>query len=215
MTLFRFSILSMAHRPTVDAYNKIAEEFHLRNGFTILVEEYKKFSELLGNNKKIIEIGCGTGRDAQGLMEEGLDYTGVDASKEMLKVAKEHASDAYFQVGDFYNLDFPDKTFDGFWAAASFLHVPKNEISQVLKEAKRIIKEGGIGFISLKQKTQMDEGVIKEEKAGGIERYFAFYTESEFKDILKKNGFEVILLNKRKERDEKKTIWLCFFVRKT
>jgi ubiquinone/menaquinone biosynthesis C-methylase UbiE len=131
----------------------------------------------------------------------------------MLAIARTRVQSGEFQVGDFYHLDFPDGAFDGFWAAASFLHVPKKDINIVVQEAKRILKSGGVGFVSFKQKTIMDEGYIKERKAGGIERYFAFYTKEEIKTILKQNGFQVLQVGNQVEKDG--TVWLCCFIKKT
>lgn len=205
----------MAHKPTIEAYDKIAEEFHSRNSVTLYAEEYLVFKNLLKNGNKILEIGCGTGRDAEGLINLGLDYTGVDASEGMLNLAKARVKNGNFQNGDFYKLDFDDEYFDGFWAAASFLHVPKSEMDIPLQEAKRILKPNGIGFISLKLKTTTDEGLIKEDKLGGIERYFSFYEQDEFKNILERNGFEVIEIMIEEESDKLNTKWLCYFVKKT
>jgi ubiquinone/menaquinone biosynthesis C-methylase UbiE len=204
----------MADKSTIDAYNKIAEEFHSRNSVTLYGKEYGIYKELIGKGNKILEIGCGTGRDAEELIKLGFYYTGIDASEGMLKIAQEKVKEAKFILGDFYKLDFPSESFDGFWAAASFLHVPKVEIDKVLGEAYRILKQEGIGFISLKQKTVMDEGVIKETKAGGIERYFAFYEKGEFENILERNKFEVVDITTVQENDKDITTWLCYFVRK-
>ena len=144
-------------------------------------------------------------------MKLGLKYTGIDASEGMIAIAKNRVQAGKFLIGDFYKLNFPENTFDSFWAATSFLHVPKADISLVLQEAKRVVKPDAIGFISLKTKTIMDEGYIKEEKAGGIERYFSFYTQEEFENILKKNGFEILLATIKIEKDG--THWLCNIVK--
>lgn len=145
-------------------------------------------------------------------MKLDFDYTGIDASEGMLAIARERVKHGVFQVGDFYHLDFPDDTFDGFWAAASFLHVPKNQIDVVLQEARRILKDGGIGFVSLKQKTTIDEGYIKETKAGGIERYFAFYAKDEIEGILQRNQFQILQITTQIEKDG--TVWLCCLIKK-
>lgn len=119
---------------------------------------------------------------------------------------------------DFYHLDFPDTTFDGFWAAASFLHVPKADFPKVLLEAGRVLKVGGIGFVSVKQKEEggMDEGLIEQSRFGGtIARYFAFYEKEECKKYLTGVGFEVIEEAVYHEDDERNTVWLGYFVRKT
>lgn len=201
----------MSDQPTIDAYNKIAEEFSQRNSVSLYNAEFQLFRSFVKNGNKILEIGCGTGRDAEELVKLNFDCTGIDASEGMLAIARERVKQGRFQIGDFYRLDFPDHTFDGFWAAASFLHVPKNEIDNVLREARRILKPGGIGFISLKQKTIMDEGYIRAARAGGIERYFAFYAKDEFGGILLKNHFEVLQITTLVEKDG--TPWLCYFVK--
>jgi ubiquinone/menaquinone biosynthesis C-methylase UbiE len=149
----------MAHKSTIDAYNKIADDFHERNSKSILSKEYDIFKEYTGDQKSIIEIGCGTGRDAASLLERGFKYVGIDASEEMLKIARRQVPEATFQVADFYKLSFHDHSFDGFWAAASFLHVPRQELDAVFTEVKRVLKPQAVGFISVKEKTTMDKGI--------------------------------------------------------
>jgi ubiquinone/menaquinone biosynthesis C-methylase UbiE len=204
----------MAHKSTIDAYNKIAEEFHQRNAVSIYSKEYEIFESLVGKGSKIIDIGCGTGRDAEELIRRGFDYTGIDASKGMLKVARNRVKGGKFEIGDFYKLDFEDDTFDGFWAAASLFHVPKKDIDKVVLEIKRIIKKDGIGFISVKQKRTIDEGIIKETRGGGIKRYFSFYVKNELKDILERNGFSVLNITKMQDDTRNQAIWICYFVKK-
>jgi ubiquinone/menaquinone biosynthesis C-methylase UbiE len=204
----------MADKQTIDSYDKIAEEFHKRNAKSIWSKEYQIFAQLMGDRKDILEIGCGTGRDAEELINLGFTYTGIDASIGMLKLAQERIPQGKFQVGDFFKLDFADNNFDGFWAAAAFLHVPKADIDLVIKESYRILKPGGIGFISMKEKTHKEEGVIHEEKYGGIQRYFAFYTQDEFAKILERNGFKIVESVIVVEPDPQAQRWLGYFVEK-
>ncbi|MBX4189633.1 methyltransferase domain-containing protein [Candidatus Parcubacteria bacterium] len=201
-------------KDTVEHYDKLADEFSYRNSVTIYGREYGIFFDLLPEGSSIIEIGCGIGRDALRLVEK-YQYTGIDASKGMLDIAKKNIPQANFQLVDFYHLDFPSKSFDGFWAAASLLHVPKNEIVLVLKSIRKIIKDNGIGFVSLKLKDSLDEGVIKENKKGiPTKRYFAFYEGGEFNKLLEQSGFEIIEETRvREENDVNKQVWLCYFVR--
>ncbi|OHA86338.1 MAG: hypothetical protein A3A90_00075 [Candidatus Zambryskibacteria bacterium RIFCSPLOWO2_01_FULL_35_19] len=198
---------------TIDTYNKIAPKYSKGHFVHFWTDEFEIYKSLIKGNK-VLDIGCGAGRDASVFVENGFDYTGIDASEGMLNVASERVPTGKFQVMDFYKLNFPDNTFDGFWAAASFLHVPKKDVRKVISEAKRIIRPHAIGFISIKEKTDKDEQLIEENKYGGIARYFAFYNQEEFKKILKDNGLEVIKMTSRVEDDEIKTKWLCYFVKK-
>lgn len=195
---------------TIDAYNKIAEHFEKTHLKEMWLEELEYFKKIIKGNK-ILEIGCGTAREARFLIENGFDYTGIDASESMLDIAKDKLKKGNFLKMNFYNLKFDKESFDGFLAIASLLHVPKYKISKVLTSIRGIIRNNGIGFISLKEKNQLDEGFIK-NKDLGIERYFSFYTMNEFNIILKKNNFDVIKKGYKKEYDG--TDWLYFFVKK-
>lgn len=197
---------------TKETYDKIASGFSASHFDHFWVDEFDFFKKIV-NGHKVIDIGCGAGRDAAIFVDSGFDYTGIDISEGMLKVARERVPHGKFLQTDFDNIDFPDNTFDCFWAAAAFLHTPKKEVSNNLQEAKRITKNSGIGFISLKEKTEMDEGIIHEDKYGGISRYFAFYEKDEFKQILEQNGFSIIKTTIHTEDDARKTMWLCYFVK--
>jgi len=199
------------HHKTISTYDQIAEKFSKSHWDSFWPKEMTEFIKLVPGNK-ILEIGCGAGRDAVFLNEFGMKVTGIDASAGMLAEARKRLPTNDFRQMDFRRLDFPNQTFDGFWSAASLLHLPKNEISGVLLEMKRILKPKGIGFISLKEKTNLDEGLIKEKSNDNLGRYFAFYTTEEFSNLLKQAGFNVIKSRKKLETDEKHTVWLTFLV---
>jgi len=194
-----------------ETYNKIASSYGAGHFAHFWIEEFDFYKSII-DGKKVIDLGCGAGRDAAVFVENGFDYTGIDISEEMLKVASERVPKGKFQQLDFSKTSFQDGEFDGFWAAASFLHIPKKDVAGVLQEAKRIIKSGGIGFISVKEKIGIDEGMIDENKYGGISRYFSFYTQDEFKNMLEHNGFLILKMTTHTENDGQKTNWLCYFV---
>ncbi|MFA5954894.1 MAG: class I SAM-dependent methyltransferase [Patescibacteria group bacterium] len=196
----------------VETYDKIASGYSARHFDHFWIEEFDFYKSII-KGKKIIDLGCGAGRDAAVFLENDFDYTGIDISEEMLKTARERAPKAKFQLMDFEKTTFPDAAFDGFWAAASFLHVPKKDMASTLREAKRITKNDGIGFISIKEKNEMDDGILNENKYGGINRYFSFYAQDEFKKLLEQSGFSVIKMSTHEENDEQKSKWPCYFVR--
>ena len=199
---------------TKKTYDHIAADYNKANFKAFWVDEFEKYKSLVPG-KKILDIGSGAGRDAAVFIEAGFDYTGVDASQAMLDVAKERAPKGTYKQMDFYHLEFSDNSFDGFWAAASFLHVPKVDLPKLLVEAKRILKTGGIGFISVKETDGMEEGMIEQKRFDTtIARYFAFYENDEFKKYLADAGFEIIGDAKYHEDDERHTVWLGFFVKK-
>lgn len=200
---------------TIEAYDKTSQIYSKTHFKAFWVKEFQFYKKILPG-KKVLDIGCGTGRDAAVFVKHKFDYLGIDASEGMLKVAKERIKNGKFKKMDFYKLSFPANSFDGTWAAASLLHIPKKKIKRVLKEIKRILKPSGISFTSFKGKKNFEEGLVPYERNPGTFRYWSYYTQKEFEDILKSVGFKMIkfIKHKEKEKDGSTTNWLCFFAQK-
>lgn len=159
---------------------------------------------------RILDLGCGTGRDAQLFLPAGYEYVGVDLSDEMLAEARVLCPQARFEKMNMYSLDFPDHSFDGIWAAASLLHIPKKRVHLVLSEIKRVLRQGGIAFISLKEGD--GERVVKVSDSD--ERFFAFYQDKEVREILGRNGFALMHhFRELFEYLDGKKAWLWYIVR--
>lgn len=206
-------MLSPEELKTLGSYKKIAEargKTHATPDFWR--SEFEKFRKLLPSGK-VIDVGCGSGRDALLFTEGSYEYIGVDLSDEMLVGARELAPSADFRKMDMYALDFSPQSFDGFWAAASLLHIPKRNVGKVLQEIKQVAKSGGIGFLAVKEGE--GEKMVRGSYEGD-ERFFAFYQEDEFLKVLQENGFEV-LQHSRDMREynppKNLTVWLLYFVR--
>jgi len=171
--------------------------------------EFNIFKKLLPKGK-VIDIGCGSGRDALLFnADPKYDYAGIDLSEEMLEEAKRLVPDANFQRMNVYNLTFLNENFDGFWAATSLLHIPKPNIDSVLAEIHRIVRPDGIGFISLKE----GEGESMFGHDTGYERFFVLYSEEEFRRILVRNSFEVLASHVGSRPTTGDTQWITYMVR--
>lgn len=197
------------HRKTIEVYDEIASEYNRRHYSHFWVNEFEFYKQTINGNT-VVDLGCGAGRDVAIFADNGFDCTGIDASEGMIEQARRRAPNSRFEQRDFFNTGFEDSSFDGFWAAASFLHMPKSKLPFVLDESRRITKEGGTGFISVKEKTTMDEGVIEKPKYGGIRLYFAFYVKEELRGMLSDAGFSIVKITKKHEKDD--TTWLCCFI---
>ncbi len=195
---------------TIQTYNKAALEYDKSNNSSeYLIKEFNLFKKYI-QGKKVIELGCGNGRDVRLFYENHFDYVGIDASIEMLNKAKNRIPNGNFKLQNFYKIKFPQKTFDGFWAAASLVHVPKQRMEGVLKNIWKILKPNGIGFISIRQKKDIDEGYVNSVYSN-LPRFFSFYENKEFSDILEKNDFKIL---KHYKLEEGKNIWLYYFIMK-
>ncbi|MBI4157364.1 class I SAM-dependent methyltransferase [Candidatus Woesebacteria bacterium] len=164
--------------------------------------EMAKFKELIPSGK-ILEIGSGTGKDAEELIRLEYDYIGTDASIGMLALARERLPAADFRRGSALDLNFPENSFDGFWTAATLLHIPKDQIDKALKEVYKVTRNEGIGFISMKRGSTEGEDSL-------TGRWFSYYSQDEFGNVLKRNNFEIVEF---KERQSTKDFWLIFFVK--
>jgi SAM-dependent methyltransferase len=92
--------------------------------------------------KKVLLLGCGTGEESQLLAEFGAsDMTGVDLSKESIRLAAGTYPDVQFIVGDMHALDFTDESFDFIYSSLTLHYSDRPE--HVYKELYRILKPGG------------------------------------------------------------------------
>ena len=202
------------NRATTKAYDKIAPRYSKIHFDPFWVKEFAFFRRNVFG-KKVLDIGCGAGRDAPVFLKHGFDYLGIDGSRGMVKVARARTKRAKFKLMDFYKLRSPPHSFDGIWAVASLVHIPKKRMVRALQGIKRILKPDGIGFIVMREKKGISEGFFPYAKNPGTYRYWSFYTKTEFAHVLNRSGFRVVKFMKHpeKEPDGSVTMWLCFFVR--
>lgn len=173
-------------------------------------EEMKIFMDYLGRGKKVIELGCGPATDGKYLLQAGCSKVlSTDYSKGMLKMAQDVLGGTELKPNllqtDMYNLSFSDDSFDGFWATASMLHLEKPQ--RAVAEAKRILKPGGVGFISVKE----GEGERVDSKTGYYFRYHSQSGPGSFEELLTESGFSIL---KSVLRPASPYNWLTYFVQK-
>lgn len=173
---------------TINTYNKMAKEydeetvdFWDRFPRSIL----DKFVNLVSG--KILDIGAGPGRDGLLLKNSGLDVVCLDASTEMVKIAKERGLVAI--EGDFLDLPFENGSFDGVWSYTSLLHIPKSEVKSAFKEISRVLNAGGVLGLGL---IEGEKELYKESSGINMERWFSFYTKEEIRGLFLEFGFEEV-----------------------
>lgn len=93
---------------------------------------YDLFLPHIPKGGKILDAGCGSGRDTKYFSNKGYDVTAIDESEKLAALATQH-SGIPVQTLRFQDMTF-DNEFDGVWASASLLHVPKNQTEESLTE---------------------------------------------------------------------------------
>lgn len=158
---------------TLIYYNQNADSFIEGTVSVNFKEVQDKFLQML-SGKKILDFGCGSGRDTMYFLKSGFDVTATDGSEELCKYASEYTGIHVKQML-FQDLDEVDY-YDGIWACSSILHLSKNELRIVMNKMSRALKAGGIIYTSFKY------GNFEGERNG---RFFTDFTIDEFTDFVK------------------------------
>ena len=154
---------------TTDSYDQSAPEFAERWFDLRLTTEMERFAGRLGPGSRVLDVGCGPGRDAAWLAEMGFDAAGMDLSFEMLQEGRRRGVSVPLIQADMRHLPFRKGSLDGLWVCASLLHVPREEVDAVLRELSRVVYPGHIA-IAVKR-GQGEEWVADEH---GRKRFFVY-----------------------------------------
>ncbi len=201
---------------TIDTYNKVAEDYKSRNekydNKNVMKVLLDYFLKQLKKSKKILDIGSGAGFDAKYLYEKGCEVTSIDLSENLLEIAKQIAPNVEFINTDARFMNFNNECFDGIWASASLLHIPKEEVRKVLTNIFSILKPHGIFFVAIKhgigERFVVNKG---SDNLNGARRFFAFYQKDEFEKLLNNSGFKVVYYEQNIFRGN---IWMNFLCTK-
>jgi ubiquinone/menaquinone biosynthesis C-methylase UbiE len=177
-----------------------------------------KFVSYLSKGARVLDAGCGSGRDAEVLRSKGFDVTGVDISNGLLEVARKDYPGISFVFGDLLKLPFPKDSFDGIWAQASLVHLETIEDTQkAVGEFYRVLKAGGIVHVFVKEQTKDKKTEVVSDKISNHDRFFQYYNKQEVIEILKTNGFKIILIenNLADPAGRKETKWIWAIGQKT
>jgi len=118
---------------------------------TLLVDMqplYQHFLPLLPEQARILDAGCGSGRDARYFIECGHQVTAFDASAEIAALAEKEIGSSV-QVMRLQDIQYLDQ-FDGIWACASLLHVATRELPDTFRRLARALKPNGVIYCSFK-----------------------------------------------------------------
>jgi len=181
------------------AYSRIAKEWAAKeteHEEEIFREKCRKvFIDNL-RGERILDLGCGTGKDSFSFVERGYDVTAADISPEFFKTIKKRNNSIKNVSVDMTRLCFRESSFDGIYIFASFLHIPRDVSLVTMNSIAEILSPGGIIFLQHVKSEKgysgykVDDLLVKDNPA------FCFcHTEEEITEIMNKSGLNIIDIN--------------------
>ena len=162
---------------TLDYYNKNSEEYFNSTLNVDMTNTYKPFLKLVPKDGKILDLGCGSGRDSMNFMKLGYEVTAVDGAKELAKKASVLLEKEVI-VSTFEELELKEK-FHGIWACASLLHIKREDLKTVLNNLYNNLEDNGVFYMSFKygEKEYVDDK----------NRYFNCFTDESIIGFINEN----------------------------
>ena len=197
----------MKTEDNLNYYNEHAASFVKDTLAVDFSETRDRFAQKLKSGARVLDLGCGSGRDTRAFLEMGFQVTAADGSEELCRIASEYTGIPVRKML-FHELNETD-VYDGIWACASILHVPGSSLPDILDRMNKALKCSGVIYVSFKY------GTFEGERNG---RYFTDLTEDSLADLIKgTDGLRIeeewISTDVRPGREEQK--WLNAILRKT
>jgi 2-polyprenyl-3-methyl-5-hydroxy-6-metoxy-1,4-benzoquinol methylase len=162
-------------------YDEHGEAFFRDSVSTGVAHLHARFLDHMTPGGRVLDAGCGSGRDALAFRLAGFEVEAFDGSARMVDLARTHTGLPVRHMR-FDEVEWTDE-FDGIWACASLLHVARAELPATMARLVRALKPGGVMFASFKEGDQ-------EREQGG--RRFTDLTETALSSLLTGLGMEVL-----------------------
>lgn len=180
-----------------DAYRRIAAVWSGMEGKDLDVEFRAECRCLFASRlpgPRVLDLGCGRGQDAMKFAAAGLKTTAADIVTEFLSGIRARQEGASVTVAamDMTRPCFAPESFDGIFAFASFLHVPREAAAETIEGCHRMLAPGGVLFLHHAASRLGLEGYPIESLLGmSSVRAEAFcHSEEEMTIVLEKAGFD-------------------------
>jgi len=191
---------------THEYYNKNAKRFFEETLNLDMQHFYEPFLAMIPKQGKILDAGCGSGRDSLYFKQNGYIVTAFDYCKKLADLASEVIGQEVLCL-DFSELSFKEE-FDGIWACASLLHVPKKSIDGILEKLSEALKTQGVLYASFK---------YGDRETTERDRLFNNYTEETFVSLINNHPYLKIINTWKTEdvrEDKKGKLWINILVQK-
>lgn len=166
---------------------------------------YAEFVQLLPPSAYILDVGSGSGRDSKYFLEQGFRVFAIDGSAQLARLASDYISQTVHHMS-FDEIDFEEQ-FDGIWACASLLHVPRQYMTTVFNKLQHALKPHGVWYGSYKW------GIQDREVEG---RLFTDYDDLTFLELVGQfSQLELVKWWRTRDSRNRDNDWLNVIIRKS
>lgn len=150
-----------------------------------LLDRPARFASMLPPSARILDLGCGPGRDLRLFSDTGHHPVGVEANPDFIQMARRHgdviAAD-FRTIGDL----FTPGSFDGVWAQASLVHLSRGDITLLLPTILDLLRPGGFFYACVPA-----SGLTgwKDEEDG--RRWYTVWPDDSFPLAVNEAGFQI------------------------
>ncbi|MCK9191016.1 MAG: class I SAM-dependent methyltransferase [Sphaerochaetaceae bacterium] len=191
----------------IDYYNDNSDVFIKSTVDCKMDEVYEPFLKNLNEGDRILDAGCGSGRDSLQFKKLGFNVEAFDISEKMVEAATDLTGIAVRRQS-FLDIEYKEE-FDAVWACASLLHVNRKMLPEAFKKLHEALKKDGIMYCSFKLREQ---DYIKDGRS------FTCFNEIDLNRFIKKLGiFEIlqIYVTHDSRVDRKNELWINTILKKS
>ena len=196
---------------TINVYERSAKEClarwsQRRHRRPPLLVEWLQY---LSADASVLDLGCGGGQDAGNLAQRGYRVVGVDRTRALLSAGRRRYRSLPLVRADLRDLPFQAMSFDGLWAAASLMHLPKPDARRALTDLFRLVRPSGLFAATV------THGVRSRFVTDGWlpGRYVARWRKEEFARAVRRAGWTILELRVVANR-ERKGRWINVIARR-
>lgn len=162
----------------------------------------KDFLKLV-NGKRILELGCGSGRDSKLMLDLGYNVTSIDSSIKMCELASNYIGKKVINK-NMLEINYKNK-FNGVYANACLHHLKFEELPIMYKLIYDSLKKDGISYSTFKY------GKFKGYING---RFFTFINEDMINYLIKNTKFKIIKYDMQNDIMSRDIKWLALYLKK-
>jgi 2-polyprenyl-3-methyl-5-hydroxy-6-metoxy-1,4-benzoquinol methylase len=206
-------------KKTIETYDKHADSYQSKfMDFESYKTKLEAFCDILSPGAKVLDVGCGPGNAAKLLAESHKEFEilGIDLSTEMINRARTNvvSTRVNFSVGDIRNLNLKGTEYDAVLASFCLPHLTNEEAKKLVHDIGEALCEDGFLYLSCMEGSKSGFETTSFSSKDYI--FFNYYSEEFIRDLLRKNKFEIIKLQRDKypERDGSITIDMFFYAKK-